>query len=110
MVHKFGDVPDPYFPDDWESRLEPFEELTILRMPQCPFVDIATDNLTAAAEKLGLNTNIIELTSREELLRLSPTPYGIYGAVFKKRLITYHRLTVHSAVKRLKALDGLGQI
>ncbi|MGD6893501.1 N-acetyltransferase family protein [Bacillus infantis] len=108
MVYKFGDDPDPYFPGDWKKRLEPFEELTILRMPQCPFVEIAADNLTAAAEKLGLRANIIELTSREELLRLSPTPYGIYGAVFNKRLISYHRLTVHSAVKRLKALGGLG--
>ncbi|MCP1157222.1 MULTISPECIES: GNAT family N-acetyltransferase [Bacillus] len=108
MVYKFGDDPDPYFPGDWKKRLEPFEELTILRMPQCPFVGIAADNLTAAAEKLGLRANIIELTSREELLRLSPTPYGIYGAVFKKILISYHRLTVHSAVKRLKALGGLG--
>jgi L-amino acid N-acyltransferase YncA len=110
MVHKFADDTDPYFPDNWEKRLEPFQELTILRMPQCPFVEIAADNLTAAAEKLGLKANIIELTSREELLQLSPTPYGIYGAVYKGTLISYHRLTVHSAVKRLKALGGLDQI
>jgi L-amino acid N-acyltransferase YncA len=107
MVHKFGDAPDPYFPDDWEKRLEPIQELTIIRMPQCPFVEIAADNLITAAGKLGLKANIIELTNREELLRLSPTPYGIYGAVYKKTLISYHRLTVHSALKRLKALEGL---
>jgi hypothetical protein len=76
-------------------------------MPQCPYVEVAADNLTIAAEKLGLRVYIIELKNREELLRLSPTPYGIYGAFYKKTLISYHRLTVHSAMKRLRALAEL---
>lgn len=36
-------------------------------------------------------------------LRLLPTHYGIYGVIYKNKLIKYHMLTVHSAIKRLKA-------
>ncbi|MUK87880.1 GNAT family N-acetyltransferase [Ornithinibacillus sp. L9] len=104
LVHKFGNSPDPYFPNDWDDRLKPFKELTILRTQQCPFVDIATDNVVKGASKLGIHVEIIDINSREELLRLSPTPYGIYGVIYKSKLISFHRLTVHSATKRLKEL------
>ncbi|WP_409276276.1 GNAT family N-acetyltransferase [Neobacillus sp. SCS-31] len=104
LVLKFDDSPNPYFPNDWDERLNRFSNLTILRTQQCPFVDIATENVVMAASKLGVQAEIIEIQNREELLRLSPTPYGIYGVVFKQQLISFHRLTVHSAMKRLKAL------
>lgn len=108
LVHKFGNAPDPYFPNDWEERLKPFKDLTILRTQQCPFVEIATVNVIEGANKLGINGKIIDIKNREELLRLSPTPYGIYGVIFKNKLIAFHRLTVHSAMKRLKELSQEG--
>jgi predicted GNAT family acetyltransferase len=104
LVYKFGHSPDPYFPNDWDERLKPFKELTILRTQQCPFVDISTDNVIKGANKLGMNAEIIDIKNREELLSLSPTPYGIYGVIYKNKLISFHRLTVHSAMKRLKEL------
>ncbi|QQZ08742.1 GNAT family N-acetyltransferase [Heyndrickxia vini] len=104
LVHKFGHSPNPYFPTDWENRLKPFTNLTIIRTQQCPFVDIATENIIKGANRLGIQADIIDIQSREELMRLSPTPYGIYGVIFKKTFITFHRLTVHSALKRLKEL------
>jgi len=104
LVNKFGESPDPYFPNDWDKRLELFRELTILRTQQCPFVDISTDNVIKGAKKLGINAEIIDIKNREELLRLSPTPYGIYSVIYKNKLIAFHRLTVHSAMKRLKEL------
>ncbi|NEY74239.1 GNAT family N-acetyltransferase [Bacillus mesophilus] len=104
LVYKFGDLPDPYFPKDWDERLKRFNELTILRTQQCPFVDIATDNVIEGANKLDIKAEIIDLKDREELLKLSPTPYGIYGVIYKNELISFHRLTVHSAMKRLKEL------
>lgn len=105
LVHKFSHVsPNPYFPSDWDDRLQLFDDLTILRTQQCPFVDIATENVMQAASNLGLKADIRDIKSREEMLKLSPTPYGIYRVVFKKSLISYHRLTVHSAKKKLKAL------
>ncbi len=104
LVKKFKDSPNPCFPKDWDERLELFNDLTILRTQQCPFVDIATENMVSAADKLGISSTIIDIKNREELMKLSPTPYGIYGVVYKNKLITYHRLTVYSAIKRLKEL------
>lgn len=104
LVHKFGDFPDPYFPKDWDERLKRFNELTILRTQQCPFVEIATDNVIEGANKLNIKAENIDLKDRQELLKLSPTPYGIYGVIFKNKLISFHRLTVYSAMKRLKEL------
>ncbi|MGG2092712.1 GNAT family N-acetyltransferase [Bacillus sp. S13(2024)] len=104
LVNKFGHSPDPYFPKDWDERLKLFKDLTILRTQQCPFVDVSTNNVVRAANKLGINAEIIDIKNREELLRLSPTPYGIYGVIYKNNLVSFHRLTVHSAIKRLKEL------
>ncbi|WP_010093140.1 GNAT family N-acetyltransferase [Ornithinibacillus scapharcae] len=104
LVYKTGEAAIPYFPTNWSDRLRVFDDLTILRTQQCPFLDIATDNLATAATKLGIKANIIHLQSREQLLNLSPTPYGVYGVIYKQQLITYHRLTSHSAMKRLKEL------
>ena len=108
LVHKFDEGANPFFPNDWDERLAAFKELTIVRTPQCPFLNIATDNVIEAAEKLGIEGKIIEMTSREELLRFSPTPYGVYGVIYKNKLLSFHRLTVHSAMKRLKELSRKG--
>lgn len=107
LVCKFENAPDPFFPNDWDERLSAFQELTIFRTPQCPFLDIATDNVVEGAKKLGIHAKMIDLQNRAELLKLSPTPYGVYGVVYKGQLIAFHRLTVHSAIKRLKALNTL---
>lgn len=104
LVHKLGDFPDPYFPKDWDERLKRFNDLTILRTQQCPFENISTDNVIEGAKKLDLKAEIIDLMDREELLKLSPTPYGVYGVIYQNELISFHRLTVHSAMKRLKEL------
>jgi len=102
LVYKIGGTELPYFPTNWVERWNRYSELTILRMPQCPYLEIATDNVLEAAHKLDLPATIIELKDREELLQLSPTPYGVYGVVFQQKLITFHRLTVHSAIKKLR--------
>ncbi|KOS69826.1 GCN5 family acetyltransferase [Lysinibacillus contaminans] len=102
LVHKFGNSPDPYFPSDWDDRLKRYKELTILRTQQCPFIDIATDNVVTAANNLNIKTEIIDFKNREEILMLSPTAYGIYGVIYKNKLISFHRLTYHTAMKRLK--------
>lgn len=101
LVHSFRDGILPFFPQNWEERLR-FHDLTILRTQQCPYLDIATQNILEAADKLGIQGDIIDLNSREQLLELSPTPYGVYGVIFRNKLISYHRLTVHSVLKRLK--------
>ncbi|WP_409973901.1 GNAT family N-acetyltransferase [Bacillus sp. Bva_UNVM-123] len=95
----------PYFPTNWNERVKRFNNLTILRSFQCPYVEIATENIIEGANKLGIEANIIDLKNREELMKLSPTPYGIYSVIYKGKLITFHRLTVHTVIKKLKELN-----
>lgn len=105
LVYQFENSTSlPYFPTNWDERINKFENLTILRSFQCPYVEVATKNIIVGANELGLDVKIIDLKSREELMELSPTPYGIFSVVFKGKLITFHRLTVHSVMKRLKEL------
>ncbi|MGE8000972.1 GNAT family N-acetyltransferase [Lysinibacillus sp. NPDC093190] len=73
----------PYFPNDWEDRLKKFNNLTILRSFQCPYVDIATENIIAGANKLNIPVKLIDFKDREELMELSPTPYGIFSVIYK---------------------------
>lgn len=95
----------PYFPNDWEERLKKFNNLTILRTFQCPYVEIATENIIAGANKLNIPVELIDLKDREELMEFSPTPYGIFSVIYKGQLLTFHRLTVHSVIKKLKELS-----
>jgi len=75
-----------------------------VRSFQCPYVEIATENIIAGAQKLDIPIDIIDIKSREELMELSPTPYGIFSVVYKGQLITFHRLTIHSVIKKLREL------
>ncbi|MEF2967061.1 GNAT family N-acetyltransferase [Paenibacillus sp. M1] len=102
LVHKFSEgAPSPYFPSDWEARLARYDNLTVLRTFQCPYLDVATSNVIEGAARLGIKAEIRELASREELMALSPTPYGVFAVVYQGRLISYHRLTVNSVIKKL---------
>ncbi|GAA3348093.1 GNAT family N-acetyltransferase [Lysinibacillus sp. FSL M8-0216] len=105
LVYPFsGDVELPYFPENWHERLAGYHNLTILRSFQCPYVEVATENILAAASKLDISVDLVEIQSREELMEKSPTPYGIFSVIYKGQLISFHRLTVHSIYKKLQTL------
>lgn len=105
LVYQFENSTSlPVFPTNWDERINKFENLTILRSFQCPYVEVATENIIMGANKLGVDVKIIDLKNRKELMELSPTPYGIFSVVFKGELISFHRLTVHSVMKQLKEL------
>jgi len=100
-----NEAEQPYFPNDWEERLKKFNNLTILRSFQCPYVEIATENIIAGANKLNIPVKLIDFKDREELMELSPTPYGIFSVIYKGQLLTFHRLTLHSVIKKLRELS-----
>ncbi|MED4886620.1 GNAT family N-acetyltransferase [Lysinibacillus sp. FSL R7-0073] len=105
LVYPFSeDVELPYFPHNWHDRLTGYHNLTILRSFQCPYVEVATENILAAASKLGLSVDLVEIQSRDELMEKSPTPYGIFSVIYKGQLISFHRLTVQSVYKKLQTL------
>ncbi|MCM3785095.1 GNAT family N-acetyltransferase [Neobacillus mesonae] len=96
--------PTPHFPANWDERLSRFKGLTVLRSFQCPYVEIATNNIIEGAHTLGIEATVLDIKNREELLHLSPTPYGVFAAVYEGQLVSFHRLTVHSVIKRLTAI------
>jgi len=99
-----SEAEQPYFPNDWEERLKRFNNLTILRSFQCPYVEIATENIIAGASTLNIPVEIIDLKGRKALMELAPTPYGIFSVIYKGQLLTFHRLTIHSVIKKLREL------
>lgn len=105
LVYSFTqELEQPYFPTDWDERINRYNQLTILRSFQCPYVEVATENIVSGAMQLDLPVEVIDLSDREQIMTLSPTPYGIFSVIYKGQLVTFHRLTVHSVVKKLKEL------
>jgi len=91
MVRKFGNATSPSFSGNFEQRLRTYKKgLTIFRSDQCPYVDAAAGAALEAAKELGIGTKVIELKSAEEVRRLSPSPYGVFGIVYDGKLVSYH--------------------
>ncbi|GIP18166.1 N-acetyltransferase [Paenibacillus montaniterrae] len=102
-VYSFEDTLLPYFPDNWSQRLARFSEgLTILKTNQCPYLEVATENLIKAANVANIHPHIIYFQDRTQMMELSPTPYGVFNVVYNGRLIAYHRMTERSFLKALQ--------
>ncbi|MFD1775236.1 GNAT family N-acetyltransferase [Paenibacillus rhizophilus] len=98
-----SDAYDPFFPYDWEEQLNRYKRLTLLRAFQCPYVQSVAVNFDKAAVALHhMSDGIDDPHSRDALFPLSPTPYGVFGAVCDDTLISTHRLTVQALVEQLK--------
>lgn len=96
----------PSFPSDWDERLAVYNTgLTIIRSHQCPYLEVATTNLIEAAQSLNIEPHIIVLNSREELMEISPTPYGVFQVIYKGELVSFHRMTPRSFAKHLQHID-----
>ena len=84
MVKKLGDHPSPSFAGHWEEKARAFGAgLTVVRSDQCPYI-------VDAAEAAGVESRVVELGSRDDVMRLSPTPYGVFALVLNGRLLSYH--------------------
>ena len=93
LVHSFSEAPNPVFPTDWAARQASFGDgFTVIRTPQCPYIDDATADLLQIAAERGIPARAVELTSAQEAQSLSPSPYGTFGIVRDGRLFSYHYL------------------
>jgi GNAT superfamily N-acetyltransferase len=93
MVKKFGKHPSPSFAGDWTRKAETFGSgLTVIRSDQCPYIVDATHTAVAAAAQVGIKSHIVELKSRDDIMRFSPSPYGVFGLVLDGKLLSYHYL------------------
>jgi hypothetical protein len=90
MVKKFGKHPSPSFAGGWEDKAKAFGKgLTVIRSDQCPYTVDAANIAVAVAAKAGVNSQIVELRSRADVMRLSPSAYGVYGLVLDGKLLSY---------------------
>lgn len=111
LVHRFSDpdsaggafrAPVPSFPTDWVARQARYGEgLTVIRTPQCPYIENATIELLQFAAERGIPARAVELTTAQEVQAQSPSPYGAFGIVRDGRLFSYHYLCRNELEKLL---------
>ena len=106
LVRRFGDAPSPTFPRNWQERLSRYpSRLTVLRSDQCPYIDDEVGRVLEMSRELGIETNVAELRSSEEVQCFSPSAYGVYNVVYDGRLLSYHYLTRKQFLKRVEKLS-----
>jgi GNAT superfamily N-acetyltransferase len=93
LVKRFGKTQLPSFPDDWEARASRFGAgLTVIRTPQCPYIEDATKQALQYASAKGFASRVEVFHSAREVQERSPSPYGVFGIVLDGRLLSYHYL------------------
>ncbi len=93
LVKRFGKAAPPSFPDDWEARAASFGPgLTVLRTPQCPYIEDAAKLALDWATARGLPARTVAFRSAKEVQERSPSPYGVFGIVLDGKLLSYHYL------------------
>jgi GNAT superfamily N-acetyltransferase len=93
MAKKFAKGPAPSFAGNWEEKAKAFGcGLSIIRTDQCPYIVDAVATAVATAEKAGIQRRTVEFSSRDDLVKRSPSPYGVFGLVLDGRLLSYHYL------------------
>jgi hypothetical protein len=91
LVNRFDSGPLPVLPKDWESRQAKFGAgLSVIRTPQCPYIEDAVQKAIEAAEERGIPVRVVEYHSAQEVQEHSPTPYGVFGIVRDGRLLSYY--------------------
>lgn len=94
LAYRFDDsAPLPAFPTDWEARQARFGAgLTVIRTPQCPYIEDATNMALEFAAEKGIPARVATFQSAQELQENSPSPYGVFGIVLDGKLLAYHYL------------------
>jgi GNAT superfamily N-acetyltransferase len=106
LAFKFGSAPDPRLPEDWESRAQAFGSgLTVVRTPQCPYIENGTNDLLTFAQERGIPAKVVQLSSSQEVQQRSPSAYGVFGSVLDGRLLAYHYLLRKDFEKLLLARE-----
>lgn len=105
LVKKFDDAHSPSFVHDWERKMKRCGRgLTIFTSDQCPHFDFSVKWLIEAGEDLGIKTQVVKLKSPEDVRKLSPTAYGVFGVIFDGKLVSYHYIFKVELLKYLKKL------
>lgn len=109
MALRFDEAPPPTLLNDWDKKAEPCGPgLTVFRSEQCPYLDDAVKTVSHAAQKLGIESRVVELNTCEEVRNFSPSPYGVFSVVYNGRLLSYHYLLEKELLQRLEKALGEG--
>ncbi len=63
-------------------------DVTVFTTPQCPFVPTCLDDLKTVAAEMGLNVNIVNVKSHQEICE-APSPFGTYGVFLNEKFVTH---------------------
>lgn len=104
MVKQFAKGKPPSFLDNSATVRRRFGKgLTVFRSDQCPYIEDATNTVINAAATAGIESQVVELRSADEVRKLSPSPYGLFGIVLNGRLLSYHYMLEKDLVPLLNA-------
>ena len=93
MVHRFGSGPEASLPKDWDARARAFGRgLTIIRTPQCPYIENGAWDILSFAKARGIRSKVVELKTAKEVQEQSPSAYGVFGTVLDGKLLAYQYL------------------
>jgi hypothetical protein len=109
MVHRFGSAPEPTLPIDWDARAKAFGRgLTVIRTPQCPYIENATSGILSFAEARGIKAKAVELKTAKEVQERSPFAYGVFGTVLDGKPLAYQYLLEKDFDKLLQERNNGG--
>jgi GNAT superfamily N-acetyltransferase len=93
MALRFGTAPTPSLPQNWKERAQAFGNgLTVIRTPQCPYIENGARDILAFAKEKGIRARSIELKTAQEVQEQSPSAYGVFGTVLDGQLLAYQYL------------------
>jgi hypothetical protein len=93
LVQRFNDAPDPTFPTNWEARQASYGPgLTVVRTPQCPYIDDASNSVVEIGQELGIPSRVVELHSALEVQTQAPSPFGVFSILRDGKLLSYYYL------------------
>ncbi|NOH01986.1 MAG: GNAT family N-acetyltransferase [Chloroflexi bacterium] len=93
MVTRFGSGLEAALPSDWDKRAQAFGHgLTVIRTPQCPYIENGTNDILSFAKARGIKAKVVELKTAKEVQERSPFAYGVFGTVLDGKPLAYQYL------------------
>ena len=100
MVKKFSAAADPSFSGNWEQKASRYPKgITVFRSDQCPYIPDAAKTILDFAKERGIQSQVVELESCQDVRDLSPSPYGVFSVVNDGRMLSYYYLLPKDLVK-----------
>ncbi len=104
-VKRFGDAAPPGFPTDWETRcLSRDGGVETFYSDQCPYIADTLEAMRIVCADRSIAFRAFKLESAKEVRDRAPCAYGVFGAVRKGRLLTYHPIGAKDFAERLKSV------